>query len=156
MAYDVLEGTSYSSCMNVQSFVLLPYAWKIQTMLDFLLFLLFSVIYVSLVSYEVYFSVTSYFLYGWLYLFKLSSAPSSFERQFRNELPLLYKYLREARTGEVCNHARSRLMVLRLLHYNIFYDHRMLISTPLDLYPRYIAQVFIVYCYFRHSGPIII
>ncbi|KAK4401931.1 O-mycaminosyltylonolide 6-deoxyallosyltransferase [Sesamum angolense] len=29
------------------------------------------------------------------------SAPSSFERQFRNELPLLYKYLREAPTGKI-------------------------------------------------------
>lgn len=29
------------------------------------------------------------------------SAPTSFERQFRNEHPLLYKYLREARTGEI-------------------------------------------------------
>ncbi|KAL0384544.1 UNVERIFIED_CONTAM: hypothetical protein Sradi_2848700 [Sesamum radiatum] len=28
------------------------------------------------------------------------SAPSSFERQFRNELPLLYKYLQEAPTGK--------------------------------------------------------
>ncbi|KAG6406814.1 hypothetical protein SASPL_134425 [Salvia splendens] len=28
------------------------------------------------------------------------SAPTSFERQFRNELPLLYKYLREAPTGK--------------------------------------------------------
>lgn len=32
-----------------------------------------------------------------------ASAPSSFERQFRNELPLLYKYLQEAPTGKVCN-----------------------------------------------------
>ncbi|KAI3445661.1 hypothetical protein Pfo_002326 [Paulownia fortunei] len=29
------------------------------------------------------------------------SAPSSFERQFRNEHPLLYKYLREAPTGKI-------------------------------------------------------
>ncbi|KAG6409189.1 hypothetical protein SASPL_132223 [Salvia splendens] len=29
------------------------------------------------------------------------SAPTSFERQFRNELPLLYKYLREAPTGKI-------------------------------------------------------
>ncbi|KAK6135417.1 hypothetical protein DH2020_030836 [Rehmannia glutinosa] len=29
------------------------------------------------------------------------SAPSSFERQFRNELPHLYKYLREAPTGKI-------------------------------------------------------
>ncbi|KAL0365080.1 UNVERIFIED_CONTAM: Sterol 3-beta-glucosyltransferase [Sesamum angustifolium] len=29
------------------------------------------------------------------------SAPSSFERQFRNELPLLYKYIREAPTGKI-------------------------------------------------------
>ncbi|KAL6517694.1 hypothetical protein OROMI_033395 [Orobanche minor] len=29
------------------------------------------------------------------------SAPSTFERQFRNELPLLYNYLREAPTGKI-------------------------------------------------------
>ncbi|PIN12889.1 Sterol 3-beta-glucosyltransferase [Handroanthus impetiginosus] len=29
------------------------------------------------------------------------SAPSTFERQFRNELPLLYRYLREAPTGKI-------------------------------------------------------
>ncbi|GER24698.1 sterol 3-beta-glucosyltransferase, partial [Striga asiatica] len=29
------------------------------------------------------------------------SAPSSFERQFRNELPLLYKYLQQAPTGKI-------------------------------------------------------
>ncbi|XP_047980294.1 sterol 3-beta-glucosyltransferase UGT80B1 isoform X2 [Salvia hispanica] len=36
-----------------------------------------------------------------LMLFHTASAPTSFERQFRNELPLLYKYLREAPTGKI-------------------------------------------------------
>lgn len=35
------------------------------------------------------------------FLFFVISPPSGFERQFRKELPELYKYLKEAPTGKV-------------------------------------------------------
>ncbi|KAK6156947.1 hypothetical protein DH2020_011195 [Rehmannia glutinosa] len=64
------------------------------------------------------------------------SAPSSFERQFRNELPHLYKYLREAPTGKdpvtglPTWHVRPSSPLLLYLHgVLLFFSDPLLAST---------------------------